>query len=1002
MDMVGRTISHYKILSKLGEGGMGVVYKAEDLKLGRFVALKFLAASIGDEKTRQRFIHEAKAASSLEHPNICSIHEIDETPEGQMFIVMPCYEGESLAAKIERGPLKLDEALEIAIQTASGLSKAHEKGMVHRDIKPGNIFTTGEGFVKIVDFGLAKLATQTKLTKTGTTVGTVMYMSPEQARGAEIDHRSDIWSLGVVLYEMVTGRVPFRGEHEPAVVYSIMNEEPEPVTGVRTGVPMELERIVGKCLAKKPGERYQHADEVAVDLKKLKNELEAERTTPRSRTVQPSAKKRLKKLWVPSAIVAALVVAFFLLRPVFFGGGPVAAPKPIAVITFTNQTGDPSYDYLQEVIPNLLITSLEQSKYLSVVTWERLHDLLAQAGKNDVKLIGKEVGFELCQMDGIDTIVLGSYSKAGDVFVTDVKVLDVGTKELLKSASTRGDGVGSILQSQIDELGHQISRGVGLSERRVKQSPPQPIAEVTTTSIEAYNYFLRGRDEYEKRYWENARKFLERAVELDSTFAIAHLYLARAYDRLKSVDAAKSEFEKAMAFAQKAPEKERLYVEADYANAIEMDPEKGARILTQLVTKYPKEKYARYHLGVYFRLNGFFDQAEREYNKVLELDPNFGPGLNGLGYVFMDRKEYEKAIQCFERYASVSPGDANPYDSMAEMYFRMGKLDEAVAKYKEALEVKPDFGCERSLAYLYALKEDYAEAMKWLDQFIGAAPSQGLKAKGYGFKGFYSAWVGKWVESLEYCRKEVALFDAAGNELGKGAAAWDEAWTAYEMGDNESSRRCFRTSRDLSAKYFSEGRLFDLSVYLHAGEILLELREGHVDSARARLAKIDSLIHEVKVTGAENTWVICGENVAKTMAAEIWLAADSVEKAIAIAESRSPSGLFTMSPQALVIYNTPPERDVLARCYQKIGAIDKAIAEYERLVTFDPQSTDRRLIYPKSHYRLARLYEDKGRVAEAVAQYTKFLDICGGADKGMTEVADARTRLSRLKKTQTK
>jgi tetratricopeptide (TPR) repeat protein len=262
--------------------------------------------------------------------------------------------------------------------------------------------------------------------------------------------------------------------------------------------------------------------------------------------------------------------------------------------------------------------------------------------------------------------------------------------------------------------------------------------------------------------------------------------------------------------------------------------------------------------------------------------------------------------------------------------------------------------------------------------------------------------VGKWVESLEYCRKEVALFDAAGNELGQGAAAWDEAWTAYEMGDNESSRRCFRTSRDLSAKYFSEGRLFDLSVYLHAGEILLDLREGHVDWARARLAKIDSLIHDVKVTGAENTWAIRGENVAKIMAAEIWLAADSVEKAIAIAESRSPSGLFTMPRGSLMIYNTPPERDVLARCYQEIGAIDKSIAEYERLVTFDPQSTDRWLIYPKSHYRLARLYEETGRSAEAVGQYKKFLDICGGADKGMTEVADARARLSRLEKTQTR
>ena len=999
--MVGRTVSHYKILSKLGEGGMGVVYKAEDLKLHRFVALKFLPPHLGADHEKQRFVHEAEAASALDHPNICTIHEIDETPDGQMFIVMSCYQGESLAAKIERGPLKLDEATEIVTQVASGLSKAHEKGIVHRDIKPGNIFLTSDGLAKIVDFGLAKLATQTKLTKTGTTVGTVMYMSPEQARGGETDHRSDIWSLGVVLYEMISGRPPFGGEHETALVYSIMNEEPEPLTALRTGVPMELERIVGKCMAKKPDERYQHPDELAVDLKKLRNELAERHDTPRSRAAAETPRNGLKRFWIPSALVIAAVVAFFLLRPILFGEAPVAVPKPIAVISFANQTGDNSYDYLQEVIPNLLITSLEQSKYLSVVTWERLQDLLAQMGKKEMKLIDREVGFELCQMDGIDTIVLGSYSKAGDVFVTDVKVLDVRTKTLLKSASARGDGVGSILASQVDELGREISRGVGLSDRSVQETA-QAIAEVTTASVEAYNYFLRGRDEYRRFCPDDARKFLEKAVELDSTFAVAYLYLARSYDALRNVKAANEAYERAMVLSQKAPEKERLYIEAIYAQAVEQDPEKGARILMQLVTKYPKEKQAHIDLFRYYRWTGSLDEAMGECNKVLALDPTNGPALNALAYVMVDKRDFDKAIEYFERYASVSPGDPNPFDSMGEMYFRMGRLDEAIAKYKEALEVKPDFGCELSLAYLYALKEDYAEAMKWLDQFIGAAPSQGLKAKGYGFKGFYSAWVGKWVESLEYCRKEVALFDAAGNELGKGAAAWDEAWTAYEMGDNESSRRCFRTSRDLSAKYFSEGRLFDLSVYLHAGEILLDLREGHVDSARARLAKIDPLIHDVKVTAAENTWVIRGENLAKTMAAEIWLAADSVEKAIAIAESRSPSGLFTMSPQALVICNTPPERDVLARCYQEIGAIDKAIAEYERLVTFDPQSTDRLLIYPKFHYRLARLYEEKGRVAEAVAQYKKFLDICGGADKGMTEVADARARRSRLEKTQTK
>jgi len=993
--MIGKTISHYRILEKLGEGGMGVVYKAEDLKLGRPVALKFLSSSIVDDKTRQRFIHEARAASALEHPNICSIHEIDETPDGRMFIVMPCYEGESLQAKIERGPLKLDEAVEIAIQVASGLAKAHEKGIVHRDIKPGNIFMTSDGLAKIVDFGLAKLATQTKLTRSGMTLGTVTYMSPEQARGEEVDHRTDIWSLGVVLYEMVTGRVPFRGEHEPAVVYSIMNEEPEPVTGVRTGVPMELERIINKCVAKNPGERYQHADELIVDLKKLKNELAERRDTPRARAAAETPKKERNRFWVPSALVIVLVVAFFLLKPILFGEAPVAAPKPIAVISFTNQTGDAAYDYLQEVIPNLLITSLEQSKYLSVVTWERLRDLLAQMGKKDVKLIDKEVGFELCQMDGIETIVLGSYSKAGDVFVTDAKVLDVRTKALLKSASARGDGVGSILESQVDELGREISRGVGLSERKVQEAA-QPIAEVTTASMEAYNYFLRGRDEYWRWYWDEARKFLEKAVELDSTFAVAHLYLAKAYDALRNVKAANVAYEKAMVLSQRAPEKERLYIEATYAGAVEKDPKKRARIFKQLVTKYPKEKQAHLELANYYTSGVSLDEAIRESNKVLALDPTNGPALNALGYAMADKRDFDKAIEYFERYAAVSPGDANPFDSMGDMYFRMGRLDEAIAKYKEALEVKPDFGAGGRIAYICALKEDYAEAMRWSDQFIAVIPSPGLKAEGYWLKGFYCAWVGMWDEAMEHSRKEAELFESTGNEAGKGEALWDQGWIYYEAGNVESSRRSLQEANDLMVRFLSRSQRLILQVHLRAALALLDLKEGRVNAAENRLSGIDSLVYEL--ARADTTRLAHVKDVSRLVRAEVWLAADSVEKAIKVAEDKTPVGPIHMNAADVVNLGFPPERDVLARCYKKLGAIDKAIAEYERLVAFDPQSADRRLIYPKFHYRLAKLYEDKGRTTDAVQQYRRFLEICKDADKRMSEVADARARLSRLTK----
>ena len=273
--MIGQMISHYKILEKLGEGGMGVVYKAQDLKLERFVAIKVLAPHLSrDKEAIARFVHEAKAASALDHSNIGTIHDIDETADGQTFIVMACYEGETLHDRMKRGGIIIQEALAVASQIASGLAKAHEKGIVHRDIKPSNVIITKDGQAKIMDFGLAKLAGGTKLTRTGKTMGTVSYMSPEQTRGEETGPATDVWALGVVLYEMVAGAPPFRGDYDVAVVYSILNDTPPAMSSVRSDVPEELEKIVMRALAKKASERYESADALYSDLAALKNQID--------------------------------------------------------------------------------------------------------------------------------------------------------------------------------------------------------------------------------------------------------------------------------------------------------------------------------------------------------------------------------------------------------------------------------------------------------------------------------------------------------------------------------------------------------------------------------------------------------------------------------------------------------------------------------------------------------------------------------------------------------
>ena len=303
--MIGKIISHYKLLEKLGGGGMGVVYKAEDTKLKRTVAIKFLPPDlIRDDEAKVRFIQEAQAASALEHNNICTIHEVDETEDGQLFIVMTCYEGDTLKKTIEKGPLAIEDAIRIALQIAKGLSKAHEKGIVHRDVKPANIMITDDGVAKILDFGLAKLTGQTRITKTATTMGTVAYMSPEQSRGETVDQRTDIWSLGVVSYQMLTGQLPFRGEYEQAVIYSILNDDPESINNLRTDIPEELQKVVQKSLQKDPEKRYQKVGEIVGVLEELKRKFDSgQRVTPE----QKKEHRRKRKMYAYIALVVFIV-----------------------------------------------------------------------------------------------------------------------------------------------------------------------------------------------------------------------------------------------------------------------------------------------------------------------------------------------------------------------------------------------------------------------------------------------------------------------------------------------------------------------------------------------------------------------------------------------------------------------------------------------------------------------------------------------------------------------
>ena len=981
----------YQIIEDLGKGGMGRVYKVFDTEVQEKMALKLLRPDIAaDEKTIERFRNELKLARGIAHRNVCRMYDLGRE-EGTYYITMEYISGEDLKSLIHRiGALPVGKAASIAVEVCEGLSEAHRLGVVHRDLKPQNIMIDRDGNARIMDFGIARSLAARGITGAGVMIGTPEYMSPEQVDGKEADPRSDIYALGIILFEMLTGSLPFEGDTPLSVAVKQKSESPPDPRSINALIPEELGRIILKCLEKAKEKRYQSTDEVLAALAKSEKVLPTtsqplpirKTLTSKQITVQFSLKKAL---WPAVIVVAIIVGAIALWKFLPHKAGPKRA---IAVIGFTNRTGDQSLDYLQEAIPNLLITSLEQSGHFQVTSWERLKDLLRQSGKDAAAVADEEAGFEVCRKEGVDALVLGSYIKAGEAFATDVKVLEVGTKKLLRTASAKGDGVSSVLKTQIDEISRSISRGIGPVAAKIEITQLK-IAQLTTNSMEAYNYFLRGRDDYEKFYFADARKFLEKAVSLDPTFAVAYLYLGKVGSELFDTKAMTEAYEMAKKYSEKASEKEKLYIEAGYASAVERNPEKRLRLLEELTKKYPQEKEFHSDLGLVYEGRRRYPEAIAEYEKALALDQNFGPALNQAGYVYAAISELEKALQYFERYAAANPGDANPIDSIAELYFRLGNFDMAKAKYREALEIRPDFSSSRGLAYIFAIQENYPETRHWLEEFIARAPTPAEKLEGYWLKAYFNYFLGRWDESLSQFLAIKEQAERAGAGFVAAVTDWILGYLQSDRGEFVLARQAFQEYTDYFLKRNPTSQTF-MNAYLGFLFGWVDLREGLLDSAKVRLKEMEPLLPKLSSDEEEAMTLLY-----RLLEAELLLADNLPEKAIEAGEKIIPVKFPNMTTSLLTFYNVPFLKDVLARAYWKKGDLDKAVAEYIRLTTIDPNDQARYLIHPLYHYRLGRVYEEKGEKAKAAAEYKKFLEYWKDSDPTHPELADARNRLQR-------